>query len=246
MTDPDFTAQHRSDRAYHLLYVIAAWAAVFIGFYPSVMQRYLGQADYSAPLILELHVFTFCGWLSLLTIQVLLVRTGRLSVHRILGMAGVLMIPILILTGIGAEIFSQAFYVSRDPENLRFFALPVATMVLFTLFACLAIAWRSDAPTHKRLMLLATTILLVAPYNRWWGDTLFESLGDGFVAVIVRFFGGPNLLMLIAMGYDLATRGRVHRVLLLAISFALVTELVASAIYHSEWWPPMVRSLLGI
>lgn len=104
-----FPAWHRWDRKFFLFYILGAWGAVFIGFYPSVSDRYLGKADYPAPVILQAHVFAFTAWLCLLLAQIFLIRTGRLNVHKLLGISGVFMIPILVVTGVGAELASQRF-----------------------------------------------------------------------------------------------------------------------------------------
>ena len=246
MDKPAFSAWHRWDRSYHLLFVVAAWVAVLMGFYPSVALRYAGRADYPAPVILQMHVFTFAAWLCLLTIQMVLVRGRHLGLHRKLGMAGAAMIPVLVFTGIGAEIHSQTFYAATDPENPRFFIIPIAEMVLFVGFATLAIMRRGDLLAHKRLILLATTILLPAAYNRWWGPAIDTLLDQGYWWLIIRFFGGPNLLMVIAVLYDRITRGRVHPVLAQGVPLAFATELATAVIYYSDWWPGLVRQLLKI
>ena len=59
MSSRDFAAWHKWDRGFALGFVIAAWAAVLIGFYVAVSQRWHGEADYPAPLILQAHVFAF-------------------------------------------------------------------------------------------------------------------------------------------------------------------------------------------
>jgi hypothetical protein len=76
---------------------------VFIGFYPAVSGRWRGEADYPAPLILQIHVFTFAAWLCLLTTQVLLIRARQPASHRKVAAKGAVLIPVLVITGFGAE-----------------------------------------------------------------------------------------------------------------------------------------------
>jgi hypothetical protein len=156
------------------------------------------------------------------------------------------LVPIMVVTAIGAEAASQHFYSPRYPENLRFFIEAIVQMIVFA--GCILAGWlkRRDAAAHKRLMLLGTSAALVAAYNRWWGEGLYKLYGDGFWGMIVHNYAGPDLLMLILMAYDLATRRRVHRVYLVGVPLILASQIAASAIYHSAAWPGVARALLGL
>jgi len=246
MSSADFTAWHKGDRGFALAFVLVAWVAVLIGFYPAVSSRWRGEADYPAPPILQIHVFTFAAWLCLLTVQVFLIRTRRPQWHRMLGTAGTILIPLLVVTGVGAEAFSQRFYSPKYPENLSFFAFPLTTMISFVAVAVAAVWFRKDARTHKRLMMVATALLLVAAFNRWWGDAIYEVMGDDYFGTLVRNAIGPDLIIAALVGYDLVTRRRIHPALMIAAPSILAAQLVATALYHSAWWPGVVRTLVGL
>lgn len=241
-----FAAWHRWDRRFFLLYVVAAWVVIFAGFYPSVSDRIRGQADYPAPLILQLHVFGFTAWLCLLTAQILLVRAGQRKTHQALGFAGAILIPILVVTGIGAEVHSQRFYSPGDRANLQFFIAPVIEMLVFGACAAVAILLRAHTSTHKRLILVATAMILSAGYNRWLGDVFQQIFGGGFWGMIGNNFAGPNLLMALGMTYDFATRDRIHRSYQIAVPLVVLAELIAAFIYHHPAWPPIAREIVGI
>jgi hypothetical protein len=84
---------------------------------------------------------------------------------------------------------------------------------------------------------------------RVWKDAGVEMttmFGDGFWGMIIHNFAGPNLLILLAMLYDLVTRRRIHPVYLIATPLILAAELAASALYHSAFWPGLVRTLVGL
>jgi hypothetical protein len=53
-------------------------------------------------------------------------------------------------------------------------------------------------------------MILVAAYNRWWGEGLYQLFGDGFWGMIFHNFAGPNMLMAVAITYDAFSRGRLH------------------------------------
>lgn len=238
--------QAQAERNFFMAFAGMAWIVVLIGFYPSVAERMRGEADYPAPLILELHVAAASAWLILLSGQVALIRTRRIPLHRRIGMTLAALIPVIVITGIGAEVYSQRFFSPRYPENLRFFIAPLLEMLGFAIAALLAWKKRHEPGAHKRLIVVATAILLVAPFARWWGEPLYQLVGDGFAGMVVHNFAGPDLLVALAAGFDRWKFGKVHRVYLVSLFALLVGEVMASAIYHSAAWPGVVRLLIGI
>jgi hypothetical protein len=82
--------------------------------------------------------------------------------------------------------------------------------------------------------------------QRWWGEGLCDVVGDGFWGMIVHNYAGPDLLMVLLVCYDLVTRRRLHRVYSIGVPLILVSQLVASAIYHSDTWPGIARGWLGL
>jgi hypothetical protein len=242
----EFAPGHPWDRNFFLLFVLAAWIATGFGFYPSVIERFTGQPDYVAPLVLQLHVFAVSGWLCLLSLQVLLVRTGRQSLHQRLGLLGAILVPVMVVTALGAEIFSQRFYSEKYPENLRFFISPLSSVALFALFGVMALLQRRQHAAHKRLILLATTVVLSAAYNRWWGEALYALFGDGYAGMVIHNYAGIDLLLVLLVAYDWATRRRIHAVYQWGVPLIFVSQLIATFIYHSETWPGIVRHLIGL
>ena len=98
-----FAAYHAADRNFFLVFVILCWLGVIMGFIPAVSKRFMGNADYPASLVLQIHVFASTGWLLLLTMQVGLIR-GRLpDVHKQLGLAAIILIPIVSVTALWSE-----------------------------------------------------------------------------------------------------------------------------------------------
>ena len=73
-----------------------------------------------------------------------------------------------------------------------------------------------------------------------------RALGDGFWGMFLRTFLGPSLLILLAVLFDLMTRGRIHRVYVVAVPLIFGAELAAAAIYHNPAWPPVARTLVGL
>jgi hypothetical protein len=244
-TFPVFAAQHQGDRAFFAAFVAVCWIGVIFGFFPASSARLMGRADYVAPLILHIHAALFVGWLVLLTVQVLLIRSRRPALHMRLGLVGLALVPLMAITGVAAELYSQRFYLQRDTEGLDFFILPLFYIAAFTAFALAALLYaRRDSATHKRLVLLATTVIVGAAYARWWGVGLTGLVGDGYGGMLVNTFTGTNLIMVAAVAYDIVTRGRPHRAYVIGVPLLLAGQLACSWIYHAPWWPPLARGII--
>jgi len=242
-----FQAHHRSDRAFFAAFIAACWLGVLFGFFPASGARIMGRADYVAPIVLHIHAASFVGWLALLTTQILLVRKHRVDLHMKLGMAGFLLVPVMAYTGLAAELYSQRFYIERDESGLDFFILPLFYTVAFPAFALSALIFaRRDSTVHKRLILMATSIIVGAAYARWWGAGLQRAFGDDFWGMLANSFAGTNLILAAAVAYDAVTRGRPHRVYLYGIPIILLGQLFCSWVYHADWWIPISRALIEL
>ncbi len=240
-----FAPYHASDRNFFLGFVLLSWFGVLMGFAPASIGRLAGRADYVAPLVLHIHALAFVGWLLLLTSQTLLIRRQNVVLHRKAGLISTLLIPVMAVTAVAAEIYSQRYYLDHPPNSQAFFIIPLFYIAAFTPLAVAAVMLRRDPPAHKRLILLATTVLIGAAYTRWWGASLTAIVGDGFVGMIINTFTATNVIMISAIAYDYATRGQVHKVYRVAVPAILIGELVTSWLYHSAEWLPVARWIVG-
>ena len=85
------------------------------------------------------------------------------------GVVVIALIPVMAVSALGSELYSQQFHFDRPPNNLAFFILPIFYVVAFTILATLTVLARKNPNAHKRLILLATTMIVGAAYARWWG-----------------------------------------------------------------------------
>ena len=239
-----FAAYDTRDRNFFLGFVIVAWIGVVLGFSPPSWARYNGQADYPAPLVLQVHAALYLGWMVLLTAQVLLIRTGRQAVHRRLGLTAAAMIPAMVLTGFFAEAFSQRYYLGHPPDSQAFFVIPIFYVLAFGTIATLALLRRTDPGAHKRLIYIATTVIVGAAWTRTIGRPLTGVVGDGYFGMIGNTFTSTNLLLAALVLFDWRTRGRLHPVVLTAVPALVACEFVVSWIYHAPGWLPVARAIV--
>lgn len=238
-----FAIPNRWDRNFFLTFVLLAWLGVAQGFFPASAARFTGKADYPAPLILQIHAASFMAWLVLLTVQVVLIRRGRQLNHRKLGMIGACLIPVMVLSGFFAEVYSQRFHLTHAPNSQAFFVIPIWYVLAFGTLAGWAIAQRTDPPAHKRLIYLATAVIVGAAYARWWGEAINTLTGDGYFGMIANTFTATNLFMAALVIYDIATRRRAHRVAMVAVPAIVASELVVSWLYHAPGWLPVAHAI---
>jgi hypothetical protein len=210
----------------------------FIGFWPNYFGPLLnGNVD--ATVIIHIHAAVFVLWLALFMAQVTLAAAGRLTLHMQLGrliMAyGAFLIIIALFTAIAV------FQIRVDAGNFaeaahRLFA-PVRDMLAFAPLLWAGWIYRTRPEIHKRLMLLATTVLLIAAVGR------------------MAFLGKPvptTQLMLvwaapiyIAMGWDWYSRRVVHPVYLMGIALMLSFRLVLP-FRDTQAWMSFATWLAGI
>ena len=118
-------------------------------------------------------------------------------------------------------------------------------MLSFGSLATAALVARRNPAAHKRLILLATTVIVGAAYDRWWGDALTAAFGDGLGGMLINEYLATDLILFGAVAYDFYTRGRIHRVYEIAVPIILVLQIATTIIYHSAKWLPVANFLVA-
>ncbi len=239
-----FAAYDPRDRNFFAGFLCIAWLGVIAGFLPPSWARFHGQADYAAPLVLQIHAALFTLWMVLLTAQVVLIRTGRPAIHRRLGMTAAAMIPAMVLSGFFAEAYSQRYYLGHPPDSQAFFIIPIFYVAAFGSVATMALLRRRDPAAHKRLIYIATSIIVGAAWTRTIGAPLAALAGDGYAGMIVNTFTSTNLLLAALLLFDWRTRRQLHPVAWTVVPAIVACELVVSWIYHAPQWLPVARAIV--
>lgn len=239
-----FVAFHRAGRNFFLTFLVLCLLGVALGFVPPVAERVAGRPRIPARFILDVHMASFSAWIALLSIQVILVRPRNTMVHMSLGLSAFALVPIMAVSALLSEAYSQRFHHNTVGES--YFIVPIFEVLAFTSLATAALLVRKTPSAHKRLILMATAIIAGAAYGRWWDDVLIRLFGDGYLGMVVNTYTGCNMLLAIGVGYDLITRGRPHQIYFIAIPTILAGEVVTSTVYHWPPWLPVARMLIGI
>jgi hypothetical protein len=192
---------------------------VYLGFAHSY---YLAGAM-RAPLpstIIHIHAIVFSAWILLFLLQTALISIGRVNWHRKLGILGAFLAGSVVVLGLMAVIDSTRRRFS--PPGLtpgRFLAIDLLETLLFGLLVAWGLCLRRDGAAHKRLILLANIDLLGPAISRW-PFHFIQHFAPSTGLVVDAF-----LLSLIL--FDLATRGRIHRVTVWGSIMIFLLPLVA-------------------
>jgi len=216
----------RYDHLFFSALALCMLATVFVGF----ARTYYLAGVFSAPLpslIIHLHGAAFSCWILLLVTQTSLVSASRVDFHRRLGIAGFLLSCLMVILGVLAATDSlarSAGPAGRDPQF--FYIIPLTDMLIFATLIFFAFRARTDPPAHKRLIIVATTALLIAAIARW------PVIGrNAIVAALYSY-----VFLLILVGYDLWSTRKVHRATLWAGAFLIFVQQVRIPIGKTAAW----------
>jgi hypothetical protein len=231
----------RGRSPFHLAVALILAGSMVFGFYFD-LPKYVLHPTVDFPAILAVHSAVFVAWMLLYVVQTLLVQTGNVRLHRMLGCLGiglaVIMPPIGIVTAIVMRRFDLLHFPSQDvPRDLAFLAAPLADIVAFTPCAWLAIALRKRPAYHRRLMFLSIASVAETGFGR------IPVPGAN------KWFYLSNLAFYVAgMVHDRHKLGHVHKALLWGVPLIVLDEAFAMYLWqgHPDWWLAICRSLTGI
>ena len=239
-----FATNHRHDRTMIAGVVFVIWLAIVAGFGIDMVRR-AQEGSLHFPLIVHLHVVAYGSWLLLLAAQVWLVRTRRVAVHRRLGMAALLLIPLMLVLG-PATAITQIVNNPYMPDRwIAWLSVNLTNTIGSVVLLTAGFLLRRDPAAHKRLMLMGTIAVTEPGFSRIWLTQLYERWGDGYVAFYFSAYIGALILVLAVGAYDLATRRRLHPAYVAAALWIFVNEALATWLYYQPFWLAWVKATTG-
>jgi hypothetical protein len=236
----------QADRSDRYFYAGMAWFLVLVtvaGFAPRSL-GVLSGATPSPPLVVHMHAFVMLSWTVLMALQASLSFGNRMDLHRRLGMVSLLVGPavlmVLTLVTVARQQDSSATPAAPIVNNILF--LQIRAIVMFPLFFIWALATRQrDPQTHKRMVLMATLMLIDAAIARmsWLPLNTFPLDYTMIHAYLL-------LLPVPALAYDFVKLGRIHRAWLWGYGLTLPWVLATEFIWNSPWWREFGPKLVGV
>ena len=223
-------AGRRRERLFYTGMAAVFVATVFAGFSRTYYLRPYFETR-SLDTLLHLHGAVFTSWLVLLLAQTVLVAAGRTRQHRRLGVAGGLLAALMVVVGtVTAVVRAKVNNVPPvAPAPLVFLTTPLGDMLVFVTLVWAGFRFRRRTDVHKRLMLLATVVILPAAVAR----LPFDFIQQGGALPV---FGLADLFVAACLLYDLYSRGRPHRATVLGGLLIVVTQPLRPLVGNTRVW----------
>jgi hypothetical protein len=196
------TTRTSPDRNFFLTMTLLALAVVIGGFAPTYyLKLWFGTPELK--LSVHVHSILATAWCALLVTQTLLIRNGRHALHRTLGMAGLAIAALVVITG-----YIVIFGKPRPTVGSRAFIFtPMLGLLLFSVFVATAVYYRRDAAMHKRLMYLSLLFIVGAAMSR----LIRHFGGNPLMHLHVHHYAVYATLFLPLVIYDLVRLRKLHR-----------------------------------
>lgn len=196
------------DRAgiFYAAFGFVSLAAVLTGFSTTYLIP-MARRTFDAPAIVHLHGALCLSWVLLFIAQALLVRTRRTALHRRLGMAGIPIALGILATGLLTARWAAHRDIAAAPEAVASMVGTLTSLAIFAALVIFAILKRRQPDWHKRLMMLATIVVLWPAWFRFRHLMPWVPRPDIWLALILA-----DLPIIIAAVRDRMLAGRVHPV----------------------------------
>lgn len=204
----------RTRSPFYVVYSVVLLGIVVTGFAPTFfLDAFMARRVLPAHVIV--HGIVGTSWYLLLVTQSVMAYRRQVSTHRSLGVAGlwvalgmfaatafaaVLVFPIRLAAGIPLTSIEHELHMARPAQMVR----DIGAVMAFAGYIYLALRWRRDVETHKRLMLIGSIVLSSAAIGRL-GWIAPGGIPAPLLPLVILL---PLLMALIAN--DLATLRRIH------------------------------------
>lgn len=206
-----------------------------MGFAPSFFLRPLFTGR-PLPAYLYLHGIVLTAWFSLLLTQSCLIAARRIHLHRRFGIAAAVTAVALVPLSAFVTVKAIPRYVGAgvDGAEIQFIVIgDLISLGVFSLLVTAALAWRRTGDWHKRLMAVASIMIIGPAVARW------ERIGFAVPVPLVLV----GLLMAVGV-YDFTRTGRLHRATL-SSSLLVVFSLGALLLVAGTRTGQMIIDRLG-
>jgi FtsH-binding integral membrane protein len=215
----------------HYFFSGTAWlmfASVLIGFGPT----YYWAGVFNAPLpsrIIHVHGALFSCWILLLLTQNSLAWSGRVDIHKKLGLFGFVLACLMVVVGWMAA--TDRLARGTAPPGLDtyfFYIVPMTDMAIFATLILFAFRARRDPSAHKRIIYVATVGILIAAIVRFPFAWFFHNAAHAAIA--------SYAFLALLVAYDLWSTHKVHRATLWTSGFLIFIQQIRLPIGKTASW----------
>jgi hypothetical protein len=223
--------------SFFMIIGLVGFLAVFIGFGKTLPPAI---RDTSTPTILYIHGAFAFGWLCLFFTQASLVRYNKVRLHKTLGILGIFIAIGTALTMMPAGVYQVNNDLNSGVGEASYSSMVgvTTTAVMFLVMVLAGLLVRNKPQIHKRLMLLATILILWVAWFRF--RHYFPSIprGDIWFGLVL-----PNTLILASWIWDKKVNGRINPVLGWVGGFIILEQTFETFMFDSPAWPPIGKQI---
>jgi hypothetical protein len=201
-----------------------------IGFTPSYMA--MNSGGVKMHWFAHVHGAIMSSWLLLFLVQAVLAAKGNLKFHRQLGVFSVGLGAIVWLCMITASVRGRlAYYFPVEDFIWDILLVELYASSLFALFFTWGILVRKNAAAHKRLLLLATIIIMTGAVDR------IRFLPG--VSSMLRFIY-LDLLLIPLVIYDFVSIKRIHKITIIGAACIIALQISITMAWGTPGWHKFV------
>jgi hypothetical protein len=226
-----------ADRVFFSVMPFVLLAMVLYGF----ARTYFLVGMVAAPLpnkLIHVHGAAFTSWMILLIVQTAFISTKHVKWHMTLGLYGFALAVAMVVLGTLAAVDAMRrgeAVLGLDAQT--FFVIPVSDMLLFAPLVFFAYKLRRNTEAHKRLILLATMVLMDAAIGRFPHPAILQRIPPTQDLVTLA-------LLSLLVGFDLFNMHRVSKYTWRGALLVMVVHLVRVPVAQTAAWHAMTRHLL--
>ena len=218
------------------LFIILIIIGVQWGFYKNYISQFPDFIDKTN--IIHIHGALWMSWLVLLVVQPFLINTGKIQLHRTIGIVSYVLGPLIILFLflVGKESYWRTIENFTEHESLVFLVLDSRGLISFTIFWGLAMLYQKESASHMRYM-IATGILAIGPgVGRGLINSFDLDFGTTFIIVDLINLAIVGFLL----GYDIYNKKNYKPFLVVFI--ILLIGAFLWTIRDSDAWQSLART----
>ena len=203
----------------------------------------LGKGTFEAPLIIYIHGAFAFSWICLFITQSLLVQNNCVRQHRLLGFLGLVIATGVTLTLIPVGLYQVEKELGQGLGQIAISSIigTITSAIIFISLVLTGILKRHKPSTHKRLMLLATMLLLWPAWFRF--RHIFPSVPNPEIwfAIVLT-----DSLIIISIIWDKITYGKVNPTLLYTGLFIIIEHTVEAYMFDTTLWSELANRIYGL
>ena len=219
------------DRSLFLAAAAAFPILVLIAYFKSYYFRpFFTENPLRGSTLVHAHGIVMSLWVVYFAVQIALVRTKNIRLHMSLGLTGIALAALAVVTGIAAAYNAHVIRGDAPPgiHPHAFFLVPFVDMILFIIFFAGAYLYRRRPLEHKALILmtainflppaLGRVRLVPAEFNIFWS------------------WGIPDLLALFCLGWLTWKHRKLNKTFAAAVFLLIASQPLRFVAANSSVW----------